>query len=338
MKIGILTHHYINNFGAFLQAYALQQALRELFPEDSVCIVNCINVKHFLINTAGWFRFYRGRETLKMWLEKTRLPHIFSEARKDCLALTKLCFSAKQVNDLGLDCIIVGSDEVWNYGDPKGRAKIKFGEGLSCKNLTAYAPSVGNTSAEGDVPEYVAEGIKKFSALSARDDRTAELIKNVSGREAVRVLDPTFLVPCPTEEPKRAQKPYILFYYCEKLPAEIRERIFKYADEHGLRVYGAGECDKRYSGVTAGLTPFEWTGMFKNAEYVFTGTFHGAVFSILNKKQFKVYLTNESRIKKVNSLLSELGINDRTLLAGEAPFGGEPIDYEKVGGVIAGKP
>ena len=53
--------------------------------------------------------------------------------------------------------------------------------------------------------------------------------------------------------------------------------------------------------------------MFRNAEFVFTGTFHGAVFSILNKRQFKVYLTNESRIKKVKALLKELGINNREI-------------------------
>ena len=37
------------------------------------------------------------------------------------------------------------------------------------------------------------------------------------------------------------------------------------------------------------------------------------IFSILNKRQFKVYLTNESRIKKVRALLKELGINNREI-------------------------
>ena len=82
---------------------------------------------------------------------------------------------------------------------------------------------------------------------------------------------------------------------------------------NGLAVYGAGECDKRYSEITVNLMPFEWVEMFRNAEFVFTGTFHGAVFSILNRRQFKVYLTNESRIKKVTALLEELGIQNREM-------------------------
>ena len=52
--------------------------------------------------------------------------------------------------------------------------------------------------------------------------------------------------------------------------------------------------------------------MYRNAEMVFTGTFHGTVFSIKSKKTFFNYTNNLSRIKKVTSLLSELDINEKT--------------------------
>lgn len=76
MKIGILTHQYIDNYGAFLQAYALREAMAKAFPEDQVEIINCINV-------GGWFRFYKDREGIKEWLRKIRIPGIFSKARKN---------------------------------------------------------------------------------------------------------------------------------------------------------------------------------------------------------------------------------------------------------------
>ena len=44
MKIGILTHQYINNYGAFLQAWALREAISELFPEDEVQIIDYVNI------------------------------------------------------------------------------------------------------------------------------------------------------------------------------------------------------------------------------------------------------------------------------------------------------
>lgn len=49
MKIGILTHQYINNYGAFLQAWALREAIAELFPNDEVQIIDYVNLKHTLI-------------------------------------------------------------------------------------------------------------------------------------------------------------------------------------------------------------------------------------------------------------------------------------------------
>ena len=61
------------------------------------------------------------------------------------------------------------------------------------------------------------------------------------------------------------------------------------------------------------LTPEEWVAMFKNARFVFTGTFHGVIFSILNHRQFKVYLTNKGRIAKVGNLLSYFSIKDREI-------------------------
>mgnify|MGYP005933636145 CR=1 FL=1 len=337
MKIGILTHQYINNYGAFLQAWALREAIAELFPNDEVQIIDYVNLKHFIINAGGWFRFYKNRESFKDWMEKIKLPRTFAKARNQEMILSKRCFNAKQINALDFDCIIVGSDEVWNYKDTKGNAALKFGEGLTCKNLIAYAPSVGKTAADECVPEYVIRGIKKFKKISARDDLTEQLVCNITGTAPERVLDPTFLAEFPRAELAAKKKPYILFYYCENLPHNILNQIFSYAKEHGLAVYGAGECDKQYSEVTVNLTPFEWVEMFRNAEFVFTGTFHGAVFSILNRRQFKVYLTNESRIKKVTALLSELQITNRPIkedFCFDLESMKSEINYEKVYDVI----
>ena len=98
-----------------------------------------------------------------------------------------------------------------------------------------------------------------------------------------------------------------------------------------------GSLPIEYSEVTVNLTPFEWVEMFRNAEFVFTGTFHGAVFSILNRRQFKVYLTNESRIKKVTALLSELQITNRPIkedFCFDLESMKSEINYEKVYDVI----
>ena len=95
MKIGILTHQYINNYGAFLQAWALREAIAELFPNDEVQIIDYVNLKHFIINAGGWFRFYKNKESLSDWVQKIRLPITFAKARKKYMNLTPICYKQK---------------------------------------------------------------------------------------------------------------------------------------------------------------------------------------------------------------------------------------------------
>ena len=311
MKIGILTHQYVSNYGAFLQAYALSEAVAREFPEDTVEIIDYINLKHFITNSLGWFRFYRGSEQRKHRKQKIHVPFVFARERKKHLRLSKRCYTAKQVNKLGCDVIIVGSDEVWNYQDRKSTAKLKFGHGLTCRKLIAYAPSVGNS--RGDIPDYVRNGLDNFHAISVRDELTGKLVKKITGQEPEFVLDPTFLQDIPVSEPMGIQKPYILFYYCDGLPEDIKDQIISHARQEGCAVYGAGQWDRRYDDMEKIPTPFEWAQMFRQARFVFTGTFHGAVFSVLNRRPFKVYLTNKSRIRKVGALLKELKIENREI-------------------------
>lgn len=313
MKIGILTHHFIANFGAFLQAYALQEAIKREHPNDEVVIINYIHLKHFIINTGGWFRFYAGRETISEWIQKIQLPRTFFLARQKYMNLTRYCYDANSVNKLGLDVIVVGSDEVWNFKDTKSDAEIKFGKGLACRRLVSYAPSVGNSTPDDEIPEYVRDGIKGFKAISVRDSLGQQLVDHIIGRTPLKVLDPTFLIDFPADEVYLPNKNYILFYYAENLPQHVKDQIFEYAEKHGLAVYGAGECDRRYTSITVNLTPFQWVWMFRNARFVITGTFHGVAFSIENERQFKVYLTQKNRIRKVNDLLDTLGIENRNI-------------------------
>lgn len=43
MKIGILTHHYVKNYGAFLQMKGMYETLQRLYPEAEVTVVDYVN-------------------------------------------------------------------------------------------------------------------------------------------------------------------------------------------------------------------------------------------------------------------------------------------------------
>ena len=78
------------------------------------------------------------------------------------------------------------------------------------------------------------------------------------------------------------------------------------------------------------LDPFEWAELFRRAEYVYTGTFHGVVFSILNRKSFRVFASIDSRVKKINALLKQFGIENRNLSSDAVFDKNDRIDYDKV--------
>ena len=45
MRIGILTHHYVKNYGAFLQMKGMYETLQRLYPEAEVRIINYVNAQ-----------------------------------------------------------------------------------------------------------------------------------------------------------------------------------------------------------------------------------------------------------------------------------------------------
>lgn len=320
MKIGIITHHYIKNYGAFLQTYALQQYLTETYPDAEVVIVNYVNKKHKIINIGGCYRFFWKKETLRSYVHKIRIPGTFAAAEKKYLNITKPVKNAKEINALELDAIIIGSDEVWHYED-KAASPIKFAVGLKAKKIISYAPSCGCVDLSHPIPDYVKEGLKNFTSISARDDLSEELTERVLGFKPTRVLDPTLIYDFPAYEDaftrRLKQEKYILMYFVEKLAPEGHKKIIQYAKEHDLKIYGAGEYAKYYSDITVNVSPFQWVEMFRNAEFVFTGTFHGAVFSLITQRNFAAYLTNPSRVKKVNSLLEQFDLSERIFREGE---------------------
>ena len=333
MKIGIITHHLINNYGAFLQGWALSEKIKMLFPEDEVYIINYIMPKQNIINIGGFFRFYPKSETPASWLNKITQPVIFAKARKKYYNTTKAAFNAQQINALGMDCIVIGSDEVWNYLDKKSYSPVKFSDGLNTDSIVAYAPSVGKSS-NAPVPQEIRDAMKGFTALSARDTYSQSLCERVLGTTPMLVCDPTLLTQTPKVDNEKirrlTKKPYILFYYCNGIPRELKEKLISDAKQKGYRVLGGGEYDKLYSDMSIRLTPFEWAELFRRAEYVYTGTFHGVMFSIINRKNFSVYASIESRVKKISALLNQFGIGNRDILIDGTLQEQSDIDYDDV--------
>lgn len=315
MKIGIITHHYVKNYGAFLQARALMGAIEENFPSAEVSLVNYINPNHWFRNILHIVHFKIGRDNLKSYRQKVGQLLVFSKYEHS-LPRSKRVHNPEEIEKLGYDVLIIGSDEVWNF-TALGYHPLKFGYGFS-KNtsISTYAACAGAVTDDTPIPEEAAKGLENLNMISVRDIWSQKFVARASGREAELVLDPTFLYNFDRDIDERNIQPkpyrYILIYECQLTEKQI-VMLKKYAAEHDLKVIGGGNYQTYYDDITISLTPYEWVNLFRNAEAVITGTFHGTVFSIKYKKKFVSYPTMKNRILKIHSLLCDFRLEDRLL-------------------------
>ena len=79
MRIGILTHHYVKNYGAFLQMKGMYETLQRLYPEAEVRIINYVNQKHWRRNIIHILHFRPGIDTLSTYVEKIRQLRTFTK-------------------------------------------------------------------------------------------------------------------------------------------------------------------------------------------------------------------------------------------------------------------
>lgn len=201
MKIGILTFHSQINYGGVLQCLALQRALEVLGHDVKVIDLwmhpycegldgvfskglPLLRRLKLIIQSILWprmaarqLRHWRTRRFIDRHLHLS--PYHFVEW-KDA------------PTELGVDLIVVGSDQVWHcgdFGDPRpyllaGAPKVK---------AIAYAASFGIREYPKGMLGIFQEGFKRFSAISVRESAAVELVEE-AGREAVHVVDPTLLV------------------------------------------------------------------------------------------------------------------------------------------------
>lgn len=312
MNIGIITHHYVKNYGAYLQAYALINKINEIEPKAEVELVNKVVFKHYALNIYRRFKIPRTSKARKVYFDKikqfntlTKYEHTLPISKIQTLDKIK-----KRYNK-----IIVGSDEVWNYKD-YSYSPIKFGYGMEGVELYSYAASAGEVLPDMDIPEKIKDGMKNFKIIGVRDRNTLSFANRVSKSKKYEVLDPTLIYDF-SKEIKDVKVnvggKYILIYGC-KFTDEQRKLIIDFAKENNLLIIGAGEYEDWYSQAQINLTPFEWVSLFRDAHIVLTGTFHGLMFSLKFKKDFICMPVYQNRINKTKTILEELELTDRLLV------------------------
>ncbi|MBO5728571.1 MAG: polysaccharide pyruvyl transferase family protein [Paludibacteraceae bacterium] len=316
MRIGVYTHPLRFNYGGILQAYALQRVLQDM-GHDAVYI----EWEQYNYRLAP-FKLYLSRFLWKIF--KSREVIIFLEVKRN-IFYTKISNFAKKniailpIKDLheeDVDVLIVGSDQIWrpSYIENIEDAYLDFAKDWDVRRI-AYAASFGvdDWSEYSDEQTAVCRELaQKFDAISVREDSGVALCRNYLGVEAQHVLDPTMLVDikhyirhinsCKKRYLERMCLAYILDEANDKLA--VLNSVVKYQG------YNVLQWKNIYTPNIKNPTVEEWLKGFYDAEFVFTDSFHGCVFSIIFNKPFIAFGNEERGMARFNSLLKMFGLEE----------------------------
>ena len=333
MKIGIITFQFVDNYGAVLQAYALKRYLSEKGNEVSI-----VNYDNHTRRTAKRNKISRLKS--KIWgIIKTiifgREKHKrFSSFRKDYLELSdEVILNRNQLEDFlntsNYDCIIVGSDQVWNplitsYDETYLLDLVP----TNCLKV-AYAASFGLEKLNSKWMNSVVLKLIDFSGVSVREETAQRILIDAGYTGNVQVVtDPVFLLEKEKWEEVasiRLQEKYIL---CYVMPGDrnVEKRIEKMAKTLGKRwnykiIYiGRKEYKKMFNDGKDILnaSPTDFLGYFIGAELILTNSFHGTAFSIIFKKNFYSFVNLDLDGKKqlasrITDLLKECNLESRCI-------------------------
>lgn len=298
MKIGIITvYEPITNLGSYLQAYALKKFLEKNGHEVAV-IKNISSIKTALKCIC---KINPKREFLLRIIKSLRFI-------KD---INKLDLVKK--NNLNkFDVLIYGSDEIWNLENPYFRNNLFWGndENIKTNCKIAYAVSVGELSLTTlEKYKFYANSLNDFNEIFVRDQRTFDIMETLISKSCRFVCDPTLLLPVNelTNKIKIPEYKYLLVY-TYGLEKNMEEMVIRYAKKYSLKIISP--CFWHiWADKVIECSPLQFSSLISGAECVFTSTFHGTIFTLLNHKRCCILPVRE----KVEDVVSRLGEKQRLI-------------------------
>ncbi|MDZ8183484.1 MAG: polysaccharide pyruvyl transferase family protein [Nostoc sp. ChiSLP02] len=337
MKIGILTFHHVNNYGATLQACALWTFLNSLGYD-----VEIIDYRPFKI---VW-KYFRPLIPLKQ--PKKILVNVPRAWKMRRFLVSHVKLSKKKFYDKkGLDyyrdkydVVVCGSDQIWCLDSFRGFDSAFFLDFVSNQTTRkiSYAASFGNTVKLGIYHETICNLIEQFETILVRDTNSFNLINNECNQKAIKVLDPTFLIQYDRiKTSPKIQGKYILLYIHAQIKPEEEEFIKSLAKSENLTIVSVDQPKEIAQINLESASPQEWVGLFSEASYIVTNTYHGTIFSIIFQKPFNVLVRSDKQ-NKVTDLLRDLNLENRIFSLNQK---GQPlhkeifdIDYDSVSKIL----
>jgi len=325
------------SYGAFLQAWALQQFLGE---------------SNYILNLPlHWPSFVgeNGRRKLPFFWRLIALWRYFLRyyLRKGCfdefntLNLTSFYHTTKEIvkNPPQADVYITGSDQVWNRKiilipdkDIYNNDIYFLAFGPSNVKRIAYAASMGEKEWPATFTQQVLPHLRKFNAISVREESSVPFLNSIGLENVAVTCDPTILHTADFYRShfSHAQNKCYGCIFVYRIKKEFPISIQKFFDTRKI-VEPIINKHKLVS-VT------QWLHNIDTCDAVITDSFHGTVFSILFHKPFISLLSNNRNERKLD-LLRKVNLEYRLLSGNETHEEIEeilyrPVNWEQVDAIL----
>lgn len=341
MKAGIITFHRAINYGAVLQTYALQTALRQMNIASEVIDYRCPKIEEN-------YREYRCKDILRhakplLNFQYYRKNQKFTHFLRRNICFSNICYRNHEElreTEPQYDTFVTGSDQVWNpfCTDWDTAFLLDFVSTSSKKN--SYAASFGLLKIPPRWQNQCRQFLNDFHGLSVREQQGREIIQQALGKTAAVHLDPVFLLS--HDEWKSiakipGKKNYILVYLMQnsRLLLDFAAELSRKTG-CGIVMIQSGLRRPIHAKYIRCAGPEDFVGCIANAEYVVTNSFHGTAFSIIFHKNLFVGLLDESSPvnSRLENILDFFKLKDRLICVGESACSYSAIAYEAIERII----
>jgi hypothetical protein len=344
MKLGGMTW-WRYNYGSILQAYALQSELKELGIDDYEIICQYGKKVASISNLKEKIKRIGVRQSLKRIVWKFGLKKLRDRNRNiQSFVDNYLHVSQKEYNEENIveannvyDGFVCGSDQIWNpkLTDVNSMYWLTFASKEKLK--FSYAPSIGVDKFSDEQKEAIKNNLSSFKGISSREENGTNLINDALGaNKCVTVLDPTLLVDrkiwdnISLSENQYGEK--YIFVYMLRGTKKQRKLIEEFAKLKGLKIVTMPFLDNekieiydfKFGDIKLwDASPADFITVIRNAEYVFTDSFHCMLFSCMYHRDFYTF-------PKIGQAQINRMLNFQKLVSASEHMISDEIDVNKI--------
>ncbi len=349
MKIALLSFHTAANYGAALQAFALQKFLTDKgYDCEYINYVNESRRHEYDMFFHIIDSIKKGRFTSAvayclgspfMTLRKMRFNRFY---RNNLRATEKVYQSSQEAATLNdnYDYFVVGSDQVWNPACNGDDAAFLLDFVKDRNKRVSYSSSFGIAYVDATHEVVYRNNLSQFKALAVRESIGQAIIEKLTGRKAELVLDPVLLLSAQQWRSimsKHSKKERFIFSYTNQ-DSQIRDFLATGYPMDGVKHYVLSRYTKPGDFISSRvrvkycMSPEEFVSVINDAELVVTASFHCLALSIVLNKPFVAIMTGDKgKDERPMSLLRTLGLEHRVLSQTMTESDVKaPIDYHEV--------